>query len=511
MGNQTAGNDLPVVTTPLVTETGWRWPAGALGGGLAVVALGAIGLNMASTATPDALTAGSIPALSSPSVNTALGLADDVTTTSFELLSSDEAAAGTALERQTRPNPEQDQPVAVPPAAGIAPSSPSSSTTTLPTAQAENAEATEAVDQELLLADPAPGMLGPFGPAVYAAKDVDRLLGSFVAVDNLLLTSAKALDGLDRVYLLIDQSWIPATVAGADPRTDVAVLAVDPGVWELGLPSDHGVSEPIGPDTTIFVGYCPKELLLQVVESTTISETGCGPVQPAVTPGVEPEAAETPTPDGTENTEPYDTDDGESEEQWAYGDDAEPESTAPGRASGGELTVEIKRRLGNVWSTSQTVDRVPGHNVYDLIKTSVPKQQRMAGAALRNTAGQVVGVVVSTDGPNVSALPIDRALRTAKALMANGSGSSSWLGLQSTADDVGVWVERVDEAGPAAGLLQPGDRLITVNGVPVRDLDHLIHLVRQTPAGEPVAISAIRGQELLVLTLVAGEVPTASE
>jgi S1-C subfamily serine protease len=173
--------------------------------------------------------------------------------------------------------------------------------------------------------------------------------------------------------------------------------------------------------------------------------------------------------------------------------------------------VEIKRRLGNVWSTSATVDRVPGHNVYDLIKTSVPKQKRMAGAALRSTSGDVVGIVVSANGPNVVALPIDRALSAARALMTNGSGSHSWLGLQSISNDTGVWVDQVDETGPAAGLLQPGDRIVTVESVPVQDLDHLIYLIRQAPVGESVVITAIRGQELIVSTLVVAEVPVETE
>ena len=513
MASSAAASDLPTTSTPLVTDTGWRWPAGALGGGLAIVALGALGLNMANTASPDALTAGSIPALSAPSTNAAQGIARDVTTTSFELFSSDPEDSGTGLERQTRPNFAEDQPAAVPPAAGVTPSTAPASTTTVPEAEIQATESLDAANEELLLTAPAPGMLGPFGPAVYGAQDADEILGSFVAVDNLLLTSAKALDGLRQVYLLIDQSWIPATVTGSDPLTDIAVLTVDPGVWELGLPSDAGVVEPIGPDTTIFVGYCPKELLLQAIEAAAISEAGCGPVQPkASPPAVAAETGED-SADEADDAEPYgdDAPADRDDDFNSYEADDVPELQSSERASGGEHTVEIKRRLGNVWSTSATVDRVPGHNVYDLIKTSVPKQKRMAGAALRSTSGDVVGIVVSANGPNVVALPIDRALSAARALMTNGSGSHSWLGLQSISNDTGVWVDQVDETGPAAGLLQPGDRIVTVESVPVQDLDHLIYLIRQAPIGESIVITAIRGQELIVSTLVVAEVPVETE
>ncbi|MEM7326830.1 MAG: PDZ domain-containing protein, partial [Actinomycetota bacterium] len=64
---------------------------------------------------------------------------------------------------------------------------------------------------------------------------------------------------------------------------------------------------------------------------------------------------------------------------------------------------------------------------------------------------------------------------------------------------------------PAAGLLEPGDRLLAMDGQAVQDLDHLVHLMRLARAGEPVEFRIVRDRELLLIELVAGEVPTAED
>ncbi|MEM9651637.1 MAG: PDZ domain-containing protein [Actinomycetota bacterium] len=593
MGLGADAEELTAVGGGKAPETAWRWPAGALGGGLAVVALGAIGLSMANTRT-DSLNAGSVPALSAPAANTAQGVFQEVTTTSFELLSADTGVPTTSVAPADRWTASSRP----------SPSTPPSTAHATPFAAEALADSADGRISSEPLTAPAPGMLGPFGPAVYAEPDADRLLGSFVAVDDLVLTSARALDGLDQVYLLIDQSWIPATVVGSDPRSDVAVLAVDPALWDLGLPSDRRVAEPIGPDTTIFVGYCPRELLMQVAEYPAVRAGGCGPVKPVMAatttepdgdeaaPGEPVDADGTPAGPGTaedtttaddppnaveppgadasggseddpaadngdttagtavdgtdetdngdtggrnaagqdpsDNADPADDDNNNNNDNDNdndnNGDQPTPDAVDPegpsvgddqdrqdGSADGTWYTSRIQRRLGNVWSTTQTVDRVFGHNVYDLIKTSVPKHKEMAGAALRNTAGEVVGLVVAAETPNVAALPIDRALDVARAILANGSGSNSWFGLRSAATNGGVWIRTVDETGPAAGLLEPGDRLLAMDGQAVQDLDHLVHLMRLARAGEPVEFRIVRDRELLLIELVAGEVPTAED
>lgn len=506
----TAGDFVPSATEQ-ASGLGWRWPAGAVGGGLAFVALGAIGLNLLGASSPDALAAGSIPTLSAPTST----IAQAVTTTSSDLSDSAAGEPGFGREGQARSTLGEDElPLAPRSGSSPNPSIPFSSSTTIAVdttiAESLAAETSEAEPQ---LTEPAPGVLGPFGPAVFASPHPDQLLGSFVAVENYLLTSARALNGHGRVYLLIDQSWIPADVAGADPLSDVAVLTVDPAVWELGLPSDSQVQEPIGADTTIFVGYCPKELLLKAWAATIPPSptAGCGPVKPnEVLPEPQP-VSEATAPDTTEDPQAEDDEDDDFLTAEPFELPLPPDEEPGRRASGGEHTVEIKRRLGNVWSTSQTVDRLVGHNIYDLIKTSVPKNEQMAGAALRNTVGEVVGLVVAAETPNVVALPIDRALRTAEALMTNGSGSLTWLGLQSTYDAAGLRVEDVDDLSPAAGLILPGDRLISIDGQPVQDLDHLIHLIRMTETGESIVVTVTRDETVLVFNVVVGQVPEVQE
>lgn len=62
---------------------------------------------------------------------------------------------------------------------------------------------------------------------VFALNDtmLDRV-GGYVAVNDLVFTSASALGGRDRAVLLADGIWAEATVTGVDRITDVAVLEV---------------------------------------------------------------------------------------------------------------------------------------------------------------------------------------------------------------------------------------------------------------------------------------------
>ena len=270
---------------------------------------------------------------------------------------------------------------------------------------------------------------------------------------------------------MIDESWIPAFVVASDPLTDIAVLSVDLEVSERLRPSDRSVAEPIDPDTTVFVGYCPTELVLGA-QPDQQRTSGCGPVQ-TVTAAVT------------------------TETQAAF--DQSRDDPA--------VSSALKRRSGNVWSTTQTVDQVSGHGVYDLIKTSVPKNRRMSGAALRTVTGDVVGAVVAADTPNVVALPIDRALEIGRSMLANGTASSSWLGLETRSDDSGVWITAVHDLSPATGMLAPGDRMVTLLDVPLREVDHLEHLIRTTTVGQTVKVSVTRDQSLLVVDLTVAEVP----
>ncbi|MDH3680519.1 MAG: S1C family serine protease, partial [Acidimicrobiia bacterium] len=85
------------------------------------------------------------------------------------------------------------------------------------------------------------GVFGIDGPRL-------RRLGGFVALEEMVFTSASALDGRDRVALLAGGAWTEADVIGADPITDVAVLAIADGSIATTAPAPDEIGAvPIAP------------------------------------------------------------------------------------------------------------------------------------------------------------------------------------------------------------------------------------------------------------------------
>lgn len=59
---------------------------------------------------------------------------------------------------------------------------------------------------------------------VFASPNVEERLASYLVYDGMVLTSAAAVSGRDKLWLRVAGRWAPASIAMADPYTDVAVL-----------------------------------------------------------------------------------------------------------------------------------------------------------------------------------------------------------------------------------------------------------------------------------------------
>lgn len=59
---------------------------------------------------------------------------------------------------------------------------------------------------------------------VFASPNVDDRLASYLVHDGMVVTSAAAVSGRDRIWLRVAGRWASASVAMVDPYTDVAVL-----------------------------------------------------------------------------------------------------------------------------------------------------------------------------------------------------------------------------------------------------------------------------------------------
>ncbi len=137
------------------------------------------------------------------------------------------------------------------------------------------------------------------------------------------------------------------------------------------------------------------------------------------------------------------------------------------------------------------------------IQTDAAINPGNSGGPLLDAAGRVVGVnssiasLTSFAGQAGSiglgfAIPINQARVTAEQIIAEGEASYPIIGatLDQQSTGQGVAIDSVVDGGPAdrAGLA-PGDRIVALDGVPVRGPDELIVAIRAQQPGDTVELT----------------------
>ncbi len=136
-----------------------------------------------------------------------------------------------------------------------------------------------------------------------------------------------------------------------------------------------------------------------------------------------------------------------------------------------------------------------------------------SGGPLVNTRGEIVGVNEIAAAALGGAIPANIARKVADTLIAQGDIERSWTGiviqtlLRSDEEDLGALVGGVLENSPAdeAGL-QPGDRIVAVNGEPVHvrfaeQMPDFYRLVVDTPVGTELKLRLMRDGKERTCTL----------
>jgi S1-C subfamily serine protease len=284
----------------------------------------------------------------------------------------------------------------------------------------------------------------------------ERGQGSGVVIDagtGLVLTNAHVVDQVDSVEVtLADGRQLDGEVVGADPVTDLAVVRVR-GVRDLQ-------AAPLGDSEALEVG------------------------------------------------------------DWAI---------ALGSPYGLERTVT----LGIVSSLHRDINSLGfSDKRLDLIQTDAAINPGNSGGPLIDAAGRVIGInTLVRSGPGAGlgfAIPINLARRVADQLASGGEVVHPYLGLQlvpltarrarennrdpaallQLPERDGALVQRVLENSPAetAGLRR-GDLVVSVADQPIRDPAALLQWVDRSEVGQPLAITVLRGQRELRLTIRPAALP----
>jgi S1-C subfamily serine protease len=158
--------------------------------------------------------------------------------------------------------------------------------------------------------------------------------------------------------------------------------------------------------------------------------------------------------------------------------------------------------------------------IENVIQTDAALNPGNSGGALADSTARVVGINTAVAGVGLGlAVPINSATRQiVAALMTRGVFRRAYLGVAlgerplppRLTRELGragcVEVVEVVEEGPAfrAGL-RVGDLIVALSGTPVEDVPTLQRLLVEELIGAPVAVTAVRADRMLQLTLVPAE------
>jgi S1-C subfamily serine protease len=162
-----------------------------------------------------------------------------------------------------------------------------------------------------------------------------------------------------------------------------------------------------------------------------------------------------------------------------------------------------------------------------LIQCDVRPAETSGGAGIINRQGQLLGIIVAADGPEVHrgwsyAVPVShvqRLLRTRDERSREDSvvvlkRRRPTVGVVLESGDTGVTVSRVVPASPAekAGI-KPGDRIVHAEGIKVRSVYEAVRPTLYKQPGDTMTFLLQRGDEQKKVELVLGggvELPGAS-
>ena len=163
--------------------------------------------------------------------------------------------------------------------------------------------------------------------------------------------------------------------------------------------------------------------------------------------------------------------------------------------------------------------------IKEFLQSDTPINPGNSGGPMVDLSGRVLGIntaIATNNGVNSGisfSIPANLVIRVGRELLEKGSVSRGYLGLQlapalEAANALrlgltrvsGALVEAVHPDGPAqvAGL-RPGDVILKLNSVEIRDENHLINLVSALPGQRNVTLTVWRAKQAVSVPVTIGD------
>ena len=198
---------------------------------------------------------------------------------------------------------------------------------------------------------------------------------------------------------------------------------------------------------------------------------------------------------------------------------------------------DVVLAIGNPFGVGQTVtsgiisalgrDHLGINTFENFIQTDAAINPGNSGGALVDTRGNLIGIntaIFSKTGGSIGigfAIPINLAKQVMESILANGSVTRGWIGVEPrdispeviqafklSKNAKGILISGVLKGGPAEkGGIKAGDILKEVNNKPIEDVRGLLNNVAALPPGSETKVLVERAGENITLSLQIGKRP----
>jgi putative serine protease PepD len=189
---------------------------------------------------------------------------------------------------------------------------------------------------------------------------------------------------------------------------------------------------------------------------------------------------------------------------------------APAIAIGSPFGLEGTVTTGVISALDRTIQAPNGFSISNAVQTDAAINPGNSGGPLLDAQGRVIGVnsQIRTGGDSANsgvgfAVPADEVRRAIPALQRGDEVPRAYLGIESgAAPEGGAQIGTVVDGGPAdrAGFRE-GDRIVEIEGEPVRDQDDVSTAVNARRPGDELQVVVVRGGERRTLTVELGTQP----